>query len=191
MRHPRPYIRILVVTAAVAACLTTTGAVAHARSQPSHAQPSHAQQTNAEDHAEKQNTGVVLTALQVVFNEHRVDQIDEFFTEDFIQHSPLVSPDDAGRDGLKRWLAGIVTAIPDLTYLPGDPIAEGDRVMVFADVQGTIQADLPAYGIKGTGQHLEVSTAHVFRLQHQKIAEHWEVVDTGPLLQLALTSSTN
>jgi predicted SnoaL-like aldol condensation-catalyzing enzyme len=60
--------------------------------------------------------------------------------------------------------------------------------MVFADVQGTIQADLPAYGIKGTGQTLKISTAQVFRVVRGKIAEHWEVADTGPLLQLALAS---
>jgi predicted SnoaL-like aldol condensation-catalyzing enzyme len=191
MRHPHPYLRILVVTAATTACLATTGAVAFASNQPSRVQPSHIQLTKTENDAEKQNITVVQTALQVVFNEHRVDQIDRFFTEDFVQHSPLVSPDDAGRDGLKRWLTGIVTAIPDLTYFPSDPIADGDRVMVFADVQGTIQADLPAYGIKGSGQQLQVSTAQVFRVAHGKIAEHWEVADTGPLLQLAIASTTH
>jgi predicted SnoaL-like aldol condensation-catalyzing enzyme len=176
MCHPRSYVRILVLATAIAACLATTSAVALAGPQPSHGQTVH---------TEERNTSVVLTALQVVFNEHRIDQIDRYFTEDFIQHSPLVSPDNAGRDGLKQWLTSIVTAIPDLTYLPGDPMADGDRVMVFADVHGTIQADLPAYGIKGSGQRLQVSTAQVFRLVHGKIAEHWEVVDTGPLLQVA------
>ncbi len=188
MRHPRPYLRTLMVSAAVIAGLATTGAVAFASTQPSHTQPTQVHLSNAENPTERRNIIVVQTALQVVFNEHRVDQIDAFFTEDFIQHSPLVSPDQAGRDGLKRWLTSIVTAIPDLTYFPGDPIVDGDRVMVFADVQGTIQADLPAYGIKGTGQNLKVSTAQVFRVVRGKIAEHWEVADTGPLLQLALAS---
>ncbi len=163
MRHPRPYLRTLMVSAAVIAGLATTGAVAFASTQPSHTQPTQVHLSNAENPTERRNIIVVQTALQVVFNEHRVDQIDAFFTEDFIQHSPLVSPDQAGRDGLKRWL-------------------------IFADVQGTIQADLPAYGIKGTGQNLKVSTAQVFRVVRGKIAEHWEVADTGPLLQLALAS---
>jgi predicted ester cyclase len=70
-------------------------------------------------------------------------------------------------------------------------MADGDRVMLFADVQGTVRGDLPAYGIKGSGQPLKVSTAQVFRIVQGKIAEHWEVVDTGPLLQLALASSTH
>jgi hypothetical protein len=78
MRHPHPYLRILVVTAATTACLATTGAVAFASNQPSRVQPSHIQLTKTENDAEKQNITVVQTALQVVFNEHRVDQIDQF-----------------------------------------------------------------------------------------------------------------
>jgi steroid delta-isomerase-like uncharacterized protein len=190
MRHPRPYVRILVVAAAVTACLATTGSVALAHTQPSPARPANAQPARSES-SEKQNIAVVQTALQVVFNEHRVDQTDRFFTQDFIQHSPLVSPDYAGRDGLKRWLTSIVTAIPDLTYVATDPMADGERVMLFADVQGTVRGDLPAYGIKGSGQPLKVSTAQVFRIVQGRIAEHWEVVDTGPLLQLALASTTH
>jgi predicted SnoaL-like aldol condensation-catalyzing enzyme len=193
MRHPHRHVRVLVVTAAVTACLATTGAAAFAASQPSHVQSGNSQSANSQTRSasgdEKQNVAVVQSALQVVFNEHRVDQVDRYFTKDFVQHSPLVTPDLAGRDGLKRWLTGIVTAIPDLTYSADQPIADGDRVMVFADVTGTIEGDLPAYGIKGSGQPLKVSTAQVFRVAQGKIAEHWEVVDTGPLLQLALASS--
>jgi predicted SnoaL-like aldol condensation-catalyzing enzyme len=64
-------------------------------------------------------------------------------------------------------------------------LTDGDRVLVVADVRGTIQGDLPLYGIKGSGQKPSVSTAHIFRLQHGKIAEHWEVIDTGPLVRIA------
>jgi predicted SnoaL-like aldol condensation-catalyzing enzyme len=137
--------------------------------------------------SDKQPLQTVLTAVQAVFTEHHVDQIDRFFTADFIQHSPLVPPDNAGREGLKQWLSSIVAAIPDLAYLPvaEQRLADGDRVLVVADVQGTIRGDLPLYGIKGSGQKLSVSTAHIFRLEHGKIAEHWEVVDTGPLVKLA------
>jgi predicted SnoaL-like aldol condensation-catalyzing enzyme len=136
---------------------------------------------------DRQELETVLTAVQAVFTEHRVDQIDEFFTEDFLQHSPLVPPDNADREGLKQWLSGIVAAIPDLAYLPvaDQLLTDGDRVLVVADVRGTIQGNLPLYGIKGAGQHLSLRTAHIFRLEHGKIAEHWEVVDTGPLVTIA------
>jgi predicted SnoaL-like aldol condensation-catalyzing enzyme len=180
MRHSRTYVRAVAVLTALVVAATVTSTVALA------GPPSTQLQSVA---SQRQNIQLVQSALQVVFNEHRVDQVDRFFTPDFVQHSPLVSPDYAGREGLKAWLTGIVVAIPDLTYQPGDPMADGDRVMIFADVRGTIVGDLPSYGIKATGQHLLVNTAQVFRVAHGRIAEHWEVVDTGPLVQLALASA--
>ncbi len=45
--------------------------------------------------------------------------------------------------------------------------------------------DIPAYGIKASGQQLMLRASDIFRVENGKIAEHWEVTDTGPLLQLA------
>jgi predicted SnoaL-like aldol condensation-catalyzing enzyme len=59
------------------------------------------------------NVEVVQTALQVVFSERHLDRIDEFFSPDFVQHSPYANP--GGRDELRRWWAGILDAIPDVT----------------------------------------------------------------------------
>jgi predicted ester cyclase len=126
----------------------------------------------------------VTTALRVAFTEHRIDQIDVYFAPDFVQHSPLVS--DPGRDGLKHWLTRTVAAIPDLTYTSDQVLADGDRVVTFSTVTGTVVHDLPEYGIKAGGQKLRVRTAHIFRIAGNRIAEHWEVVDTGPLVQIAL-----
>ncbi len=201
MHHLRSSIRIpALVVAAIAACLALTSVAALAATQPSPS-PAEASHRNTPDpsieanmgQSEKQNLQTVLTALQAVFTEHRADQIDQFFTEDFVQHSPLVPPENAGREGLRQWLTGIVAAIPDLAYLPApdQQMADGDRVLVVAQVQGTIQGDLPLYGIKGSGQKLDVSTSHIFRLEHGKIAEHWEVVDTGPLVRLAVASQAS
>jgi hypothetical protein len=53
-------------------------------------------------------------------------------------------------------------------------VGDGDLVAVFRTVQGTIDHDLPAFGI-------------IFRLQDKQIIEHREVTGTGPLAQLAMS----
>lgn len=59
MRHPRPYLRTLMVTVAVIAGLATTGAVAFASTQPSHTQPTQVQLSNAQTReAEHQGAGL-------------------------------------------------------------------------------------------------------------------------------------
>jgi predicted SnoaL-like aldol condensation-catalyzing enzyme len=59
---------------------------------------------------ETRNAEVVRGALQVVFSEHRLDQVNQFFSPSFVQHSPYAVP--GGRDELRQWWAGIVEAIP-------------------------------------------------------------------------------
>jgi predicted SnoaL-like aldol condensation-catalyzing enzyme len=148
--------------------------------------PTHHATQALTDHAgpRQHNIALVTTALRVVFTEHRIDQIDRYFSPDFVQHSPLVA--DPGREGLKQWLARTVTAIPDLTYTSDQVLADHDRVITFSTVTGTIVNDLPEYGIKANGQKLTVPTAHIFRVADNQIVEHWEVVDTGPLVKIAL-----
>jgi len=111
------------------------------------------------------------------------DQIDELFAADFIQHSPYAPP--GGRDSLKQWWAGQIAVIPDLTTTVEQILGSGDKVAVFRTVRGTIKNDIPAYGIKASGQQLMLRASDIFRVENGKIAEHWEVTDTGPLLQLA------
>jgi predicted SnoaL-like aldol condensation-catalyzing enzyme len=129
------------------------------------------------------NAEVVQQALKVVFSEHRLDRIDEFFSPDFVQHSPYASP--GGRDELRQWWAGIVDAIPDVTTTVEQTLAAGDRVAVLRVVRGTIRNDLPAFGIKGNGQEVIFRVADIFALEGGKITAHWEVADTGPLIRLA------
>jgi predicted SnoaL-like aldol condensation-catalyzing enzyme len=173
------------VAAAVAACigLAVTGAFAGTRSPDGTS--GHSGEVDVSS-SRPHNVTLVETALQVVFNEHRVDQIDRYFSADFVQHSPLVA--DAGREGLKQWLARTVEAIPDLAYDSTQVLVDRDRVITFSTVTGTIQRDLPEYGIKANGQQLNVATAHIFRVADGMIAEHWEVVDTGPLVRFAYES---
>ena len=129
---------------------------------------------------------VVQDALQVVFSEHRLNRIDEFFSPDFVQHSPYASP--GGRDALRQWWAGIVDAIPDVTTTVEQILASGDRVAVFRAIHGTIRKDLDAFGIKGNGQVVTFRVADIFTVAAGKITAHWEVADTGPLVQLAAGS---
>jgi predicted SnoaL-like aldol condensation-catalyzing enzyme len=140
--------------------------------------------------ATERNEQVVSTALRVVFAEHRVDQIDRFFADDFVQHSPYAAP--GGREELKQWWAAVITAIPDVTTTMSQTTALGlervpivancTDVVTFRTVSGTIAQDLPEFGIIGVGKYVEFRVADIFRLRDGMITAHWEVADTGPLV---------
>src|SRR6266566_9241123 len=87
------------------------------------AQASASTRTTGDDQAER-NVRVVEDALRVVFSEHRVDQVDRYFAEDFVQNSPYAPP--GGRDVLKAWWAGFVYSVPDVTTtVIRPPVAQG------------------------------------------------------------------
>jgi predicted SnoaL-like aldol condensation-catalyzing enzyme len=136
---------------------------------------------------ETRNAEVVRGALQAVFSEHRLDRIDQFFSPAFVQHSPYATP--GGRDELRRWWAGIVDAMPDVTTTVEQLLSDNDRVAVFRIVQGTVHKDLDAFGIKGNGQQVTFRVADIFSVRDGRITAHWEVADTGPLVQLAISSA--
>ena len=129
----------------------------------------------------EQNAAIVQEALRVVFSEHRLDQIDHFFSPEFVQHSPYTGP--GGRNELRQWWAGIVDAIPDVTTTVDQVLSGDDRVAVFRVVRGTIRKDLDAFGIKGRGQEVTFRAADIFAVTDGRITAHWEVADTGPLMQ--------
>ncbi|MEV6388862.1 ester cyclase [Nocardia xishanensis] len=133
---------------------------------------------------EERNREVVLGALQNVCAEHRTDMVDQYFADNFVQHSPCVPP--GGREELKNWWTGMVYAIPDIITTTDQTVTKCAEVVTFRTITGTVVHDLPALGITGNGQQLQFRAADIFRVQNGKITEHWETVDTGPLVTLAL-----
>jgi predicted SnoaL-like aldol condensation-catalyzing enzyme len=133
---------------------------------------------------ETSNAEVVEGALREIFTAHRLDQIDHFFSPAFVQHSPYAAP--GGRDELRRWWAGMVDAIPDVTTTVEQLLSDNDRVAVFRTVRGTLRKDLDAFGIKAHGQQVTFRVADIFTVKDGQITAHWEVADTGPLVQLAM-----
>lgn len=134
-----------------------------------------------------QTEEIVKAALQVVFSEHRVDQIDRFFAADFVQHSPYAPP--GGRDEMRTWWATIVKAMPDVTTTVEQLVSGDDRVAVFRVVEGTIKGDLPALGVRETGKKVTFRVADIFAVRDDKITAHWELADTGPFVQIAASQA--
>ena len=166
------------------AFLSQAGVCAGATCAAAVAIPSPARADTVSGGQAERNARVVLDALEIVFSEHRVDQVDSYFAPDFVQYSPYAPA--GGRDVLAAWWAGFVASVPDVTTtVIRPPVAQGEYVAVFRIVTGTIVHDLPSLGITGHGQHMEFRAADIFQVRGGKIVAHWETVDTGPILQLA------
>jgi predicted ester cyclase len=60
-------------------------------------------------------------------------------------------------------------------------VAENDLVVVFLNFTGTHKGEFQ--GVPPTNKKINIRSADLYRIENEKIAEHWDVVDQLNLLQ--------
>ena len=116
-----------------------------------------------------------------VFNEGRIEAIDELLSPDYVEHAampPGVTPD---RNGVKQQMELYRRAFPDGHVTVEDTIAEGDMVVVRWSGVGTHQGEL--FGTPPTGRRVTVTGIDINRMKDGKIVEHWGEIDLAGMLQ--------
>ena len=99
---------------------------------------------------------LVKKALTELFINGDVTALDRYWSDQYVQHSPMIGN---GRDALK----GLVTSLgPDVKAEFGLMIEDGDFVMVHSRYTGL--GPKPFIGVS------------IFRIQNDTLAEHWEVL---------------
>ncbi|MFQ5552259.1 MAG: ester cyclase [Thermoplasmata archaeon] len=130
------------------------------------------------------NKTLVREFLEEAWNKGNLSFVDEHFSEDFVPH--FLPPNlPANREGLKQYISMWQNAFPDFHGRVEDVIAEGDRVVLRWDFQGTNKGAF--MGVPATGKEGRVTGVSTFRLADGKVAEAWAESDAlGLLVQLGL-----
>ncbi len=127
---------------------------------------------------EEKNKEVVRRYMEQIWNERRLDRIEQFFAEDFLHHD---APGATDRDSTKMVIGMILDAFPDFQITIADEIVEGDRVVTRQTISGTQQGEL--MGIPATGKRVDFSGISIFRLAGGKIVELWALSDNMGMMQ--------
>jgi predicted SnoaL-like aldol condensation-catalyzing enzyme len=116
---------------------------------------------NSKDQLET-NKKLVADMYQELFGDKNVEAIDKYIGENYIQHNPIL-PDgrDALKQGAAQWFKGVPKEKVDIRHLS----AEGD--LVYIHTRAT-------FGGKAS------SVIDIFRIENNKIVEHWDVIQAVP-----------
>lgn len=125
------------------------------------------------------NKALVRRLYEEVFNGRRLEVVDEIAAEDYEEHDPLPGQ-GAGREGLKQRVTMLVEGLSSRFTLH-DVIAEADRVVVRWTNNATHSGTF--LGIPPTGRTCSVAGIDIYRLDGNRMAEHWHVVDQLSMLQ--------
>ena len=136
-----------------------------------------------------ENAKVLRRMFDEVWNQGRLDVIDELYLEDFVAHYPPIFPSwGQGREGVKEFIRMARTAFPDYSEEVHEFVEAGDRITARYRVSGTNTGPGPLAG-QPTGKRFEVEEITVFRFEDGKLAEQWGAPDVfGMLVQLGLVT---
>jgi predicted ester cyclase len=114
------------------------------------------------------NKALVARYFDEAFNKRNPDALDGMVARDLVNHAAIT--DAQGLGSLKIIHQKLFAAFPDMTITPVDVIAEGDRVVVRAIVEGTQTGVLEfTERVPATGRHLRIEHVYMYRIKDGKI----------------------
>lgn len=127
---------------------------------------------------------IVRRFINDVFVAGSADAVGALVTADFVSHGLPGS----GPDVMKAAIDRVRPALSDTAMEVQDLFVAGDRVAVRLS-SSAIQSGL-FMGIPPSGRSYTIEEIHIFRLDGDRIAEHWHQIDAmGMMRQLGAPSS--
>jgi len=114
-------------------------------------------------------TNPFLRRVLDTYNSHRPDAFDELLTED----CALVrdGAEARGREAVKRVLAQLYRAFPDLEYRIEDAVSSGDKIAIRWEGHGTHRGEYR--GISPTGRALSYGGITFYEMRGDRIERIW------------------
>jgi steroid delta-isomerase-like uncharacterized protein len=121
-----------------------------------------------------------------IWNEGRLELIDELIAEDLIDNVSMPGVEGSGRERYRASVVEMRTAFPDYHESVDRAVAEDDIVVSFASIAGTQTGEL--YGMPPSGRHMAVRTIGALRIKEGRAVERWGFGDDRLMMQqLGLT----
>jgi len=119
-----------------------------------------------------ENLELFRRVIELGFNEGKVNELDRFVAEDFVEHQFGA---ESGLPAFKALVREMRAAFPDLKMTVEDWVTTGDKVWARLRCRGTHNG--PLMGIPPTGKSIDTTAVEICRVEKGRLAEHWGVPD--------------
>lgn len=131
------------------------------------------------------NKALVRRFITEVFEQGRLESVDELVAEDFMPHTwPSTG---AGREDLKQAMGRVSKGLADPVFTVDDIIAEGDRVAVRLTASARQVGEF--MGMPASGRSYTIGEIHIFRVRDGRISEHWHQFDLAGMMRQLVGSA--
>jgi steroid delta-isomerase-like uncharacterized protein len=129
----------------------------------------------------RQNRQLVTRYFEEVWNQGKLEVLDELIAADYLNHSASTPDPRPGPADLRPIVAEMRKGIPDLHYEILDMAVAADKVAVHVRVTGTHRAAL--FGMAPKGGRIDVRQMQFEWIRDGKIVQHWRLTDDLALLR--------
>ena len=129
----------------------------------------------------EENKAVARRIDAEVWNEGRLEVIDELIAGDYVSTVVGVPEQIRGPQGFREFVVTYRTAFPDLHISIDEQVAEGDIVVTRWTGTGTHEGEL--MGIPATGKQVTTAGINIDRIAGGKLVAGWGLFDQLGLLQ--------
>ena len=137
--------------------------------------------TTTQESVLERNKRLVRDMNDEVFNKGNLEQMDEFYSPDFVRHFLPDGSEVRGIDGLREHERKHLEAFPDWREEIRHIVAEGDLVVIHFVSTGTNEGSW--LGNPPTGRKIQIHEMSVLRIEDGKIAEQWLLPDIFSMQQ--------
>lgn len=116
-----------------------------------------------------------------IFNEGKLDVIDEVMSPDYVEHMDLPPGVPATLDGFRGFVTEMRAAFPDFRMEVVQQYQEGDMHIGYVKATGTMSGSF--MGMPPSGKTASWDEMHIGRFADGKLTDHWGVIDRLAMLQ--------
>jgi steroid delta-isomerase-like uncharacterized protein len=136
----------------------------------------------------EQNKAVYRRFIQEVFNEGRLDMLEQLLSPSYIyQDAPPGTPPNA--DGIRQVVTNARTAFPDLNVTIEDMVGEGDKVCARLTTRGTHKGVF--FDIPPTGKTISMKGMTMIHFVDGRMVASWVLNDVVGLMNQLGAGSQN
>jgi steroid delta-isomerase-like uncharacterized protein len=110
-----------------------------------------------------------------------LDRIDEFVTDDVVDHEEGLPGQPEGKDGVVFFVNAMRGAFSDIKATMGPSVESGDMASAEVTITGKHTGEF--MGVPATDKSFEIEAIDIIRIEDGKCAEHWGVTDNMALMQ--------
>jgi steroid delta-isomerase-like uncharacterized protein len=110
-----------------------------------------------------------------------LDRIDEFVTDDVVDHEEGLPGQPEGKDGVVFFVNAMRGAFSDMKATMGPSVESGDMASAQVTITGKHTGEF--MGVPATDKSFEIEAIDIIRIEDGKCAEHWGVTDNMALMQ--------